>query len=698
MTKKYIKSICVSAFFGFFALLASAQEKVNYDTVKAGIYDMGKMWTFDYPPMDYFSSTYQFTPDEKWFEEVRLSALRFANYCSASFVSETGLVMTNHHCARESGTEVQQKGEDFNANGFYAKKLSDERVVPGLYVDQLVKIEDITSRVLAAIKDTSTESKASLRDKEYKKIISEYQAKADWKNLEIQPVQFYYGGKYSLYGYKRYNDVRLVFMPELSLGFYGGDYDNFTYPRYNLDCSFFRVYDEHGKPLKTAHYYKFNPKGASENEPVFIIGNPGSTRRLSTVSDLEFNRDVFFPLNLAYYKNRSAVLQAYNAKTKNDSLTNIIFSMENAYKARRGELEGLMDPYLFARKAAFEKDFKEKVRNHPALAPKLKIWDDMDVDNAEAKRVYKTTFFFGTSANLMGNLLAYANNLQRYLLLKGTDRDGAASVRRSLMNAKFASMMEIEQNTLAAFLKMVKQNFGSNDPFVVKALGDKTPEAAAAWLIQNTKLNDPKVRDEFMAKDSAFIAGFSDPLLDLARISAPRYHEAAEKYKAIQSRQFANRSQLGNMLFELYGTKIPPDATFSLRINDGVVKGYEYNGTIAPAKTTYYGLYDRFYSFNKQYPWDLPSRWVNPPAALLPVSMNFVTTNDIIGGNSGSPMINKNREVIGLVFDGNMESLPGGFIYIPEANRSVGVTSPGMLGALKYIYKAKRLEKELLGK
>jgi hypothetical protein len=682
-----------------FASTSHAQVKANLDTVQAGQFDMGKMWTFDYPPIDYFKKTYHFSPDEKWFEETRLSALRFANYCSASFVSPNGLVMTNHHCARESGTEVQRPGEDFNENGFYAAKLGDERPVPGLYVDQLVKIEDITSLVQEYIaKDTAKTSKLDQRDIALQKITNDYKKKDEWNGLELQTIQFYNGGKYSMYGFKRYNDVRLVFMPELNIGFYGGDYDNFTYPRYDLDCSFFRVYDNNGKPLKTEHYFKFDPNGISEDEAVFVVGNPGSTRRLSTISDLEFNRDLVVPMALTLYKDRSLALQAYNKTAKNDSITNEIFSYENAYKAKKGELAGLQDPYLMARKAAFEKKFQNDLKSKPNLADQITIWGNIAKDNTEARELYKTYFFFSPSPRITGDLLTFADALQYYVLQSKINPSIAEAFKKRLSHLEPVKIMEIEEGTLTAYLTEVQNNFGKDDPFVIKALHGKTASEAAHDLLHSTKLNDPEVRADLLNKDTTYINQFSDPLLDLARLAIPRFAAASDKYRVIQERLFANRSQLGNLLFQLYGTSIPPDATFSLRINDGIVKGYEYNGTIAPPKTTFYGMYDRYYSFNKQYPWYLPKRWQNPPSALLPIPLDFVSTNDIIGGNSGSPMINKNREIIGLVFDGNMESLPGGFIYIPDTNRAVGVTSTAILGALEYIYKAKRLKNELLGK
>lgn len=682
------------ALFGLQVL--KAQAPACDKPVEAGLFDMGKMWTFDYAPADYFKKTYNFTPDEKWFENARLSALRFGSWCSASFVSADGLVMTNHHCARSSGFKVQKQGENFNDNGFYATNLSDERKVPELFVDQLVKIEDITSRVLEAMsKETTDAAQIAVRDKELAAIKKEYSEKPEWKGLEIQSIQFYNGGKFSLYGFKRYNDVRLVFMPELHLGFFGGDYDNFTYPRYNLDCSFFRVYDEAGKPIKTAHYFKFNLNGPDEGEPVFVIGNPGTTLRLSTISDLEFRRDKQLPYSLELLKKVSHMYQVYNEKAKSDSIINIIFGLENSWKATNGEYEGLKDPCIIARKASFENQFKKAVQEKASLSSNLWYWDEIEKINKEMGKIYEEYSIVGPG-RLSAQLLQFAQGAV------GLVTGGNEPMRQDAMKKKLASFTvpaetELEQQMLAIHLQIALDKLGSEHPYVKTALNGKTPEEASKDLIRNTRLKDAQFRSEVLSKDSAGLWSMNDPLLNLAKISVPRYNTLSASYRDMQSKLFAYRSKIGRMLFDIYGTQIPPDATFSLRINDGVVKGYEYNGTIAPPFTTYFGLYDRYYSFSKKYPFSLPKRWENPSAELLKTRMNFVSTNDIIGGNSGSAMVNKNLEVIGLVFDGNMESLPGRFIFIPEENRAVGVHSGGMLAALKHIYKAKRLLNELTG-
>lgn len=674
---------------------AQTLPSVNPDTVKGSPLDLGKMWTFDTPPKDYFQKTYQFTADQKWFDEARLASLRFADYCSASFVSPNGLVMTNHHCARESGTGVARKGEDLNATGFFAKTPAEERKVEGLFVDQLVQIEDITRRVQDAMSAGGSEqAQLQAREQVFSAVKTEYAGKDDWKGLELQTITFYNGGRYALYGFKRYTDVRLVFMPELQLGFFGGDPDNFTYPRYALDCSFFRVYDG-GKPLQTAHYFKFNTNGIRDGEPIFVIGNPGRTERLKTIAELEFDRDLQTPATIQLLLNRSSALQVYNATAKNDSILNEIFSYENSLKAIGGQLAGLRDPYLMARKASFERQFQADAKAKNLPADQLKTWDEIAANTAQLRAVFKDANYLGPSERTMGDLLTFANVLTQYNELL-TSRPQDAERARSLVVAPKVKNMALEEAYLAAHLTEAQTGLGADDPYVKAALNGKSPREAAASLLKTTKLTDPAFVSELSTRPGA-IGSSTDPLLALARIGFPRYLAAARQARQISQRQEVLRGQLGRMLYAVYGSAVPPDATFSLRINDGVVRGYPYNGTQAPIMTTFSGLYDRNYSFGDKAPWNLPARWKNPPAALLKEPMCFISTNDIIGGNSGSPMINKNREAVGLVFDGNMESLPGEFIFVPDLNRSISVHAGGMIAAMRYIYKADRLVNELTG-
>ncbi|TAE22115.1 MAG: S46 family peptidase [Cytophagales bacterium] len=675
----------------FSAAVAQTTPSINIDTVKAGPFDMGKMWTFDTPPKDYFKQTYNFTPDDKWFEEVRLASLRFADYCSASFVSANGLVMTNHHCARESGTGVARKGEDLNNNGFFAKTPAEERKVTGLFVDQLVQIVDITKRVQDAMTAGGSNETAQLqaRERTFETIKTEYATRDGFKGLELQTITFYNGGRYALYGFKRYTDVRLVFMPELSLGFFGGDPDNFTYPRYALDCSFFRVYDNN-KPLQTTHFFKFNTNGIREGEPIFVTGNPGSTERLKTVAELEYDRDRYLPFVTTLLRGRSNILQAYNATAKSDSILNEIFGYENSLKAMGGQLEGLRDPYLIARKAAFEKQFRAEAqkKNIPT-----QTWDDLAATTAELNKLFNDNAFLSPNPLLKGEVLSFAQNLSQYgeMVTKQPQR---AEQARELMVAPTLKSRALEEAYLAAHLTEAQAALGANDPYVQAALGGRSPKEAAAYLLNNTKLLDKAYVNDLVTRGGG-ITSDSDPMLVVARAAMGRFMTASRQVRPLQQKQEVLRAQLGRYLYDVYGTAVPPDATFSLRINDGVVRGYPYNGTVAPIITTFAGLYDRSYSFGNKDPWKLPARWNNPPAELLKQPMCFISTNDIIGGNSGSPMINKNREAVGLVFDGNMESLPGSFIFVPDKNRSISVHAGGMVAAMRYIYKADRLVKEL---
>ncbi|GAB4035665.1 S46 family peptidase [Spirosoma gilvum] len=682
------------------SLAVSLPAQSLSDSTKGGPLDLGKMWTFDNPPSDFFQKTYNFKADQQWFDEARLASLRFADYCSASFVSANGLVMTNHHCARESGTGVTRKGEDLNATGFWAKTAAEERQVEGLFVDQLVKIEDITKRVQEAMGAGNTEqAQLQAREQVFSDIKQEYGQKEGWKGLELQTITFYNGGRYSLYGFKRYTDVRLVFMPELQLGFFGGDYDNFTYPRYALDCSFFRVYDN-GKPLQTTHYFKFNPNGVRDGEPIFVIGNPGHTERLKTVAELEFDRDLQTPATIQLLRNRSAALQAYNATAKSDSVLNEIFSLENSLKAYGGQLEGLRDASLLARKAVFENQFKVAAKAKNLPADQLKTWDEIASNTAQLRSVFKDASYLGPSEQTMGELMTFANLVTQFSEILAT-RPQDAERARPLMVVPTIKNLTLDQAYLAAHLAEAQQALGNDDPYVKTALTGpdgklRSPKEAAAYLFKNTKLLDPAFITELATRPNAAAAS-NDPMLALAKIGFPRYRTAALQARQISQRQEVLRGQLGRMLYDVYGTAVPPDATFSLRINDGVVKSYNYNGTKAPILTTFAGLYDRNYSFADKAPWDLPARWKNPPMELLKQPMCFISTNDIIGGNSGSPMINKNREAVGLAFDGNMESLPGEFIFVPDANRTISVHTGGIVAALKYIYKADRLVSELAG-
>jgi hypothetical protein len=674
MKTKLIYIICLIPFIGF------AQTTANLEDIEPGRFDQGKMWTFENPPVEYFQEEYGFTPTPEWMDDIRKSALRFASWCSASFISENGLIMTNHHCSRSVTASVMKEGENFDDDGFYAQTLQDERKVPDLYVDQLVMIADITKEV----KDKS----GIPVDSALSQIQSEYAQKENWKGLELETRTFYSGGKYSLYGFKRYNDIRLVLYPELALGYYGGDPDNFTYPRYNLDFTFFRAYDEDGKPVNPDFYFEFNPKGAEENEPVFVIGNPGSTGRYLTMSQLYFQRDVSAPAIISFVEQRKEILltAAENVENiyKKDSITNIAFSLSNTEKAYRGRLDGLNDPYLMTKKDKKEAEVRSNVaveENDP--------WNELE-DNAKESALYYPELLFLSTNSLRGKINQIAHKLYDYRIALESENEEVAEAQKSdIIEIVNGMDISLERALFAAQLQDLADH--SRQDYMAAILNGESPFDAARRIMEESILLDNP--DKFFKLKANKLD--KESLIPVANAFAPTFREAAGKMSAINGENSELQEKIMNMQFQISGLSSPPDATFSLRLADGRVKRYEYNGTLAPYKTTYFGLYDRHFSNDGEFPWNLPDKWQNPPMELLKAPLNFVCTADIIGGNSGSPVINQNAEVVGLVFDGNIESLPGYFIFDDTYNRTVSVHSGGIAAAVKYIYKADRLLKEL---
>jgi hypothetical protein len=669
--------------------------------VKAGPYDTGKMWAFEFLPPDYLPKAYNFNPPSEWFLKARLSAVRLQN-CSGSFVSEDGLIMTNHHCARGAIDRVAKPDEKLHETGFYAQTLEEERKIPNAYVDQLVLIEDVTNEVQDAF-DTGTTDDEKVSNRQAK--IQEIEKrKSSETKLRCSVVTFFNGGRYSLYGYKRYNDVRLVFAVETDIGFYGGDPDNFTYPRYDLDCAFYRIYQD-GKPLRTENFFKWSPSGAQEGEATFVIGNPGRTTRLATFAQLEYYRDYPYPTTLTLLDNMVSVYQKYvdNHPDQLGKYQNTIFGFANSQKSYKGRLEGLRDKYLMSKKYDFEQNFKAAVLAKPELKSKYAgLWNEIAKLQKERAAIFpelnaynvkglSRSVLFGVAVDLVE--LAHQMQLPdsaRLTAYRGSDLD---SMKTKLFTAEYNP--EIDGMILVNQLKFMKNLLGTKNDAFNKLLGGLDCEKAAVELISKTNLKDKAKVAEIGSRNAEAILMLDDPFVQFVVATEAKLKELREISKTIGSKEAAKVQQLGKAVYEVYGTSIPPDATFTLRLADGVVKSYEYNGTIAPPITTFYGMYDRHFSFGKKYPWSLPERWQNPPAELLPTPMNFIISADIIGGNSGSPVLNKNLEVVGLVFDGNIESLPGDFIFDDTKNRTVAVHSEAIPAAMKLIYKADRIAKEL---
>ena len=683
-----------------FAQSATARAQLPPATYKP---EFVTMWTSDAPAVDYWRRTYNWAPDQKWLDHVRLASVRLPN-CSASFVSSRGLVMTNHHCGRECTAASSPADSNYIQTGFAAGTLADEKKCAGLYVDQLQSIQDVTARVRAAITGTTPADQAAQRST----VIAQLQTECNQQTqLTCQVVTLYQGGMYSLYRYRRFNDVRLVMAPEGDIAFFGGDPDNFTYPRYDLDLTLLRVY-ENGQPFAPTDYLKWSKGGAVENELVFVVGNPGSTGRLNTISQMDFLRDVSYPATLAAYK-RSLAIYARLAQTDTSAARryqNDVFGVANSQKAVTGYRAGLLDTLSMAKKRAFEQELRSRI----AADPKLQAQYGGTFDAIAAAQRELATFNpqlrytgFGSGSTL----LPMAAQIVRIASESGKpDSERLAPYRgqgitnmTSMLSSPVPIDTAFERLAIAAQLRAAQGELPANDPFLRVALGGRSPDEVAASVVRNTRVGDPAFRQSLLQGGAAAVAASTDPMIVLARGIDPLNRTITARAAALNAIIASNSEKIGQALFATYGTALPPDATFTLRISDGVVKSFPYNGTIAPYKTTFYGLYERSAAFDDKDPFKLPKRWVERRANLdLTTPYNFVSTNDIIGGNSGSPVINRNAEVVGLVFDSNIEGISNRFIFSSEIGRTVSVHSAGITEALRKMYDGSRIANELQGR
>jgi hypothetical protein len=665
--------------------------------------EFGTMWTFDAPPLDYWRRTYNFAPDQKWLDHVRLASVRLPN-CSASFVSAHGLVMTNHHCGRDCTASSSPADSNYIQTGFAAGTLADEKKCAGLYVDQLQSIQNVTDRVRGAITGSTPAEQTAQRNAVITRIQDECKQQTQ---LNCQVVTLYQGGIYSLYRYRRFNDIRLVMAPEGDIAFFGGDPDNFTYPRYDLDLTLLRVY-ENGQPYSPTDYLKWSQAGAGENELVFVVGNPGSTGRLNTLSQMAFLRDVGYPASLAAYK-RSLAIYEQLARTDTSAARryqNDIFGIANSQKAVTGYRAGLLDTLSMAKKAAFEREFRARIAADPKLQAQYGgTWDAIAAAQRELATFNPQLRYYGFGGG--SNLLQLAAGLVRVASESGKpDAERLAQYRgagltniRNAISAPVPIDTAFERLAIAAQLRAAQGELPANDPFLAVALAGKTPDARAAELVRGTRIGDQSFRQTLIQGGAAAIAASTDPMIVFARAVDPLSRAQLARANALNATIATNSEKIGQALFAAYGTALPPDATFTLRISDGVVKGFPMNGTIAPYKTTFYGLYERSAAFDDKDPFKLPKRWVDRKANLdMSTPYDFVSTNDIIGGNSGSPVINRNAEVVGLVFDSNIEGVSNRFIFSTDVGRTVSVHSRGITEALRKMYDGKRIADELQGR
>ena len=662
------------------------------------------MWTFNNFPKDKVGAAYNFTPDDKWLEHVQKSSVRLAGGCSGSFVSPDGLVMTNHHCAHSCIAQLSTAERDYVKTGFYAKTEGDEVKCPEIEINNLQEIKDVTQQINDATKGLEG-AKLNEARKAVESKLEKDCATSDKVRCDV--VTLYHGGVYNLYKYRRYQDVRLVFAPEFQIAFFGGDPDNFNFPRYDLDVSFLRVYED-GKPVKLDHYFKWSPNGAKEGELTFVSGHPGSTQRQLTVSQLEFQRDYALPerlIQLAELRGQLTEFGRKGAEEKRIS-TDQLFYIENSYKAMRGRLDALHDPAIFNAKVADENALKAEVqKQNPELAKQaLPAFDAMTKAVNEMKQIRKPAAYIAQGAGFNTALFGFARNLVR-----AADERGKANEKRlpefreaalpQLQQRLFSSRPiydELEIETLRFSLTKMREDLGADDPFVKKVLGKESPEELATTLVKSSKLKDPAERKRLWEGGKKAIDASNDPMIKLARMIEPESRALRKHVEDdIESVMIRSSEAIAKARFAAFGTKVYPDATFTLRLSYGAVKGWQENGKMVKPITSFAGAFDRA---TGREPFDLPQSWLAAkPKLNLQTPFDFVTTNDIIGGNSGSPMVNKRAEIVGLIFDGNLPSLGGEYGFDEKSNRAVAVHSDALLYALDKIYGAQRIVRELRG-
>jgi len=661
------------------------------------------MWLFNAFPKDKVQAKYGFAPDQAWLDHVRLSSARAPNG-SSSFVSPDGLIFTNHHIAQGCVHDLSTNGKDYMKNGFYAPTQAEEPKCPGVEFIVLVGIEDVTDKVNAAAKPGMSAADAGKAQRE---VMGTLEKDCSTGGLRCDVVTLYSGAMYNLYKYKKYSDIRLVFAPEFDIAFFGGDPDNFEYPRYDLDISFFRAYED-GKPAKITDYLKWSPTGVKEGDLVFVSGHPGRTGRLLTMDQLAFLREVQYPWQLKSLARRIDMLQKFSAVSAENArqAESDLFSLQNSFKAITGYQGGLLDKDLMAKKAAEEKALRDYVNSDPKRKQEYgDPWAEIGNATNAQRQFFLPFIYIDNLGGFRGQLSAYARTIVR-----ATDQKQKPSNQRirgfqdtalpTLEQRLFSTApvyKGLDQVLLAESLSEMQESLGANNDTVKMVLAGKSPDERAKELIDGTKLDDAAFRKQLYEGGKAAVDASTDPLIVVMREVEPQalaLHQRNED--EVESVLRRNGTQIGKALFAKDGLNVPPDATFTLRLSYGAIESYKLNGKKVPWFTTMGGAYEHAAQHGGKPPYQLPESWLKYKSDINPSTpFDTASTPDIIGGNSGSPMINKNAEVVGIIFDGNIESLPWNFEYSDKVGRSVEVDSRAIIESLRKIYHADALADEL---
>lgn len=681
-----------------FVLIFFAGSAVNADE---------GMWLLNDPPRQHLKQKYDFNLTDEWLEHARLASVRFNSGGSGSFVSADGLVITNHHVGADSLQKLSPTDKDYLRDGFLARTRSEELKCPDLELNVLRSIEDVTERVNAAVKPEMTPPQAFAARRGVMAAIEK--ESLDRTGLRSDVVTLYQGGKYHLYRFKKYTDIRLVMAPEHGIAFFGGDTDNFEYPRFNLDICFFRVYED-GKPLRPAHWLHWSPTGPSEGDLVFVTGHPGSTNRLDTLAKLRHRRDITLPYTLNRLRTLEALLSQfaeqgpeYRKMAQKDQQR-----VSNARKAFAGQYQGLLDPAIIARKADAERELRDKVAADPERQKKYgDAWDRIAAAEQKLAGFERELALLEMRGAFDGELF----DIARHLVRLATERPKANAERlREYRDSALESLefqlfspapihSELERARLAGSLSFMAENLGGEHLLVVKALAGKSPSARATELIAGTRLSDPAERRRIAAGGLKTIEESTDALIRFAALMDADARAVRRRFEdEVEEVERQANARIARARFELLGTALAPDATFTLRLAFGVVKGYGVDGVELPFHTTFGGAFERAERQGFREPFELPKRWLDARGKLdLTTPFNFVSTADTIGGNSGSPVLNRAGEFVGINFDRNRHGLVRNFVYTDEQARHISVHSRGILVALRSLYDARELVLELTG-
>lgn len=661
------------------------------------------MWTLDNLPYADLEKNYKFKPTQEWIQKSMRSAVRLAGGCSGSFVSAEGLVLTNHHCVISCVEDLSSTEQDFVNKGFLAKSRREEKQCPGMEVNRLEKTEDVTERMLTALAGLTGKAFSDAKKAEQSRIEQECVGEAgDKRRCDI--VELYGGGQYHVYQYSRYQDVRLVFAPEYAAGFFGGDPDNFNFPRYNLDMSLLRVYAD-GQPITNNDWFPINPKGANENELVMTLGHPGATQRLLTMAELETQRDLVLPFRLIFASEYRGLLLQYSrqgaeqARIAQTELTMV----ENGIKARTGMFQSLLSPAVMQQKRNDENAFRNWVASDAARKQRFgDPWKTLSDTQVAWRNLYLDYVMVELGMGALSQQVTWAKTLVRGTAeMEKPDAERLREFSQAALPGVQASLFaetplypEFEELKLSWSLSKLRERLGVDNPIVKSILGKESPESIAKNIVANSKLADSALRKQLWDGGTDAVKQSNDPAIVLARLLDEHGRKMREQFDhQIEPVQKAAIEQLAKARFAFKGTAVYPDATFSLRLSYGVIRGWNERGTPVKPFTDFAGLFDRATAYD---PFKLADTWVAAQKSLnKKTRFNQVSTNDIVGGNSGSPLINARGELVGLIFDGNIQSLGGSYFYDESVNRAVSVHSAAISEALKKVYKSEHLVKEL---